>query len=948
MQDRVSSKLNSLQAQGTTTQGSCAPMVLANHAAQFTSGQGRDCSDIPFLPRSHKVSGIQPKLMINAPDIPPGQAADRSEHLVGTWSANSIPPNVPILHRKCATCASHEEDDDKTLQRRASSSSDDVDVSSSGSLRISSPNDPAELEADRVAAEVMRMPAPSNSTVLQRKCTACEDEEKVHRSATSQSSRTAPSIVNQVLSQPGQPLADSTRSFFEPRLGVDLSAVRVHTDAQAARSADAVHAKAYTVGNNIAFANGEYAPQSETGKGLLAHELVHVVQRLDRVHREPDAPAGMTSGADPASVVAPPSADSESPKMDGQDDQSDAETLEKIAAILKGNFWVGPLQELRLETLWKTFQGRLTGLLRNNANVTKLFIESVDRGAEIEYLGDVDAIRKRFLSDITETAKKYMDANDSLITNEVERLGLKQLGPLFTDTQRGGIDEIQKAAPKFKLAEIYKAQILSIPVGYEYETISDGLGHITIKNEVAFNPTKPPAIPNTGTETPPKPTWEQTNTEYLKAESVLSGLKIKYPALAALQAGGGVDAAIGTDPIAARAAILKAFGTVQGNIARTRERIATLDLNPLNLQPIHAQLFAGQKGPSMTAWNGQYDQWVAKELISHHDSVEFWKAMGIGSAAAAAFIIAEFATAGWATVFVASGVALSGVQAADSWEKYLAVADASKTALNDKQNIVGSGQASEALISALLDSVFFFLDAYSAAAKGVKGAAKALERGGVKATSREAAEEETKRLIEKEGREAAKGARPRLPGFQACRLGSLYCSLEFLHEEFASLFKSRDSSEFAKYLRDIPERDLNLARSLRQNQTILTGDAMYAQFLGEVPRGEWTAAFRNAVDRARVEGVDFRRIVVEGENLRWPLDEVGTPWVVHHDPPLGWVTAEGSELWHPMPYRIHDAAHAWWSQFQAAVVNRLRESGLSTTEIREIIGGDIQEALTNY
>ncbi|WP_020476544.1 eCIS core domain-containing protein [Zavarzinella formosa] len=626
----------------------------------------------------------------------------------------------------------------------------------STNLTISSPTDPAELEAERIAAQVMRMSAPTSTPIVQRKCAACDEEEKVRRSATGESPGTAPPIVNQVLGQPGQPLSESTRNFFEPRLGADLSAVRVHTDSQAGRSADAVQAKAYTVGNSIAFANGQYAPQSEIGKGLLAHELVHVVQQGSKIRRETDAPAGMTSGTAPESVVAPPTTDSGPPEPVAHHDPSDEQTLQKIAAIVHGNIWVGPIQELELENHWKTFQGRLTGLLRKDANVTRLFIESVDRGAEIEYLGDVDAIRKRFLGDVTETAKKHMDANDSLIASEIDRLGLKQLGPVFTDTQRGGIDEIQKAAPEFKRAETYKAQILSIPVGYEYETISDGLGHITIKNEVAFNPTKPPAIPYTDAETPPRPTWQQTNTQYLKAESALSGLKIKYPALAALQTAGSVDAAIGTDPMAARAAILKAFETVQGNIVRTRERIATRDLDPLNLQPIHAQLFSGQKSQSMTAWNGQYDQWLAKELLSHHESVEFWKAMGIGTAAAAAFIIAEFATAGWATVFVASGVALSGLQAADSWEKYLAVADASKTALNDKQNLVGSGRASDALVAALLDSVFFFLDAYSAAAKGVKGAATALERGGVKAGGKEAAEEETKRLIEKEGREATK------------------------------------------------------------------------------------------------------------------------------------------------------------------------------------------------
>jgi hypothetical protein len=184
----------------------------------------------------------------------------------------------------------------------------------SGNLSISSPTDPAELEADRIAAQVMRMPEDavprsigSASPALHRKCAACNDEEeKLHRSAIGESPGSAPPIVSQVLSQPGQPLANSTRNFFEPRLGADLSAVRVHTDTQAARSADSVHAKAYTVGNSIAFADGQYFPQGESGNGLLAHELVHVVQQGETLRREPDSSAGMTIGTAPASVVAPP------------------------------------------------------------------------------------------------------------------------------------------------------------------------------------------------------------------------------------------------------------------------------------------------------------------------------------------------------------------------------------------------------------------------------------------------------------------------------------------------------------------------------------------------------------------------------------------------------------------------------------------------------------------
>lgn len=95
----------------------------------------------------------------------------------------------------------------------------------------------------------------------------------------------APSIVNDVLQQPGAPLDGGARNFLENRLGHDFSAVRVHTGSQAHASAQAVRAEAYTVGNQIVFANGQYDPGSGRGLKLLAHELVHVVQQQGSTHQ---------------------------------------------------------------------------------------------------------------------------------------------------------------------------------------------------------------------------------------------------------------------------------------------------------------------------------------------------------------------------------------------------------------------------------------------------------------------------------------------------------------------------------------------------------------------------------------------------------------------------------------------------------------------------------------
>ena len=136
---------------------------------------------------------------------------------------------------------------------------------------------------------------PSFSTVqtglLQRKCAcggapgvdgecaACRKKRLQRKAAQQGTPTTAPSIVHDVLRSPGQPLDAATRAYMEPRFGHDFSQVRVHTNHHAAESAQTVNALAYTVGRNVVFNAGQYAPGAATGKRLLAHELVHVVQQ---------------------------------------------------------------------------------------------------------------------------------------------------------------------------------------------------------------------------------------------------------------------------------------------------------------------------------------------------------------------------------------------------------------------------------------------------------------------------------------------------------------------------------------------------------------------------------------------------------------------------------------------------------------------------------------------
>ncbi len=170
-------------------------------------------------------------------------------------------------------------------------------------LEIGQVNDPLEHEADRLAEKAIRAPAfvvPSDGTrhpISRRYSTSKEADDLLLQmkptSAGPAPLREVPDSVHAVLRSPGQALDGQTRSFFEPRFGLDFSGVRVHTDSAAAGSAQDVSAMAYTVGQNVVFGSDRFAPRSPEGQKLLAHELAHVAQDARRqrsraVRRLPD------------------------------------------------------------------------------------------------------------------------------------------------------------------------------------------------------------------------------------------------------------------------------------------------------------------------------------------------------------------------------------------------------------------------------------------------------------------------------------------------------------------------------------------------------------------------------------------------------------------------------------------------------------------------------------
>ncbi|MEM6724121.1 MAG: DUF4157 domain-containing protein [Bacteroidota bacterium] len=158
-------------------------------------------------------------------------------------------------------------------------------------LSVSQPNDPYEQEADAVAEKVMRQPE-TGPNIQQMEH---PEKETIQPKGNTPTTTVSANLQTQLNGTKGsdQALTESTNQFMSNAIGADFSDVRIHTDQNAIQMNQELNAKAFTYGSDIYFNQGEYQPNAEEGKRLLAHELTHVVQQKgnkastkNRVHQK--------------------------------------------------------------------------------------------------------------------------------------------------------------------------------------------------------------------------------------------------------------------------------------------------------------------------------------------------------------------------------------------------------------------------------------------------------------------------------------------------------------------------------------------------------------------------------------------------------------------------------------------------------------------------------------
>lgn len=273
-----------------------------------------------------------------------------------------------------------------------------------------------------------------------------------------------PESVHDTLASEGQHLDGETQALMEPRFGYSFGHVRIHTDERAAQSAQEINARAYTVGHDVAFAPGQYEPGTQEGRGLLAHELTHVVQ-----HDKEDASTYLQC----ASRISSPgdSAEIEARTVESQIVSGNAVQSQQIHAQPASTIHLQPVKTVdinirqplviksnpqvasNLQVFRDKFKNYLQNLRDSNQEACIAFLNTMKSETEETAKADV----------ITAVLKKALSMGKDQIVNAAGEYipGLEQFVSLY-EAAATEVERAEKAEQEVKLVEFINKHILEV------------------------------------------------------------------------------------------------------------------------------------------------------------------------------------------------------------------------------------------------------------------------------------------------------------------------------------------------------------------------------------------------------------------------------------------------------------------------------------------------------
>lgn len=443
-----------------------------------------------------------------------------------------------------------------------------------------------------------------------------------------------------------------------------------------------------------------------------------------------DDSAGGVPPAPPAAPTPPSSSDSSGgPPAGNTETRTGIELIRKINAYS----WVDPLDEIALENEWNKLGPE------GARQYPEDYKKSINKGAEPQ---GKDLIIDQFKKAVIWLRDEYIDGNMKDVDKEKKRLGIDQDKP--PEDQQAQLQELVNLAQKAQTLDKILKTYGEIQVGYGEEGEPDKAdldsprATVLVEKPAYFIPGEPPKKPLRGGEKGAR-NYDEVLSNHASTMGALMAIANKHPSIYLALKNDQIDSLAGAeeqepkDPLTAAKTML---ADAQKAIQKTRDNKLAWD----DLKPIHTQLLAGEKSSGGMNFGDVWNREIVKDEIDYEEDLKTAVDVGIGLAAACAFIFSEVATAGWATVFWAGvGLEIGAANVARKWGSYAELKTAVNAGTSQATELVSKGQVNSALLDAIIESGFFFIDSVGVAIKGVKGAqALGIKKAGMLAAEKTA------------------------------------------------------------------------------------------------------------------------------------------------------------------------------------------------------------------
>ncbi len=389
---------------------------------------------------------------------------------------------------------------------------------------------------------------------------------------------------------------------------------------------------------------------------------------------------------------------------------------------LVGGF-VGDDEEGQISRIWLSFGDQLPAVA---AAESRLWSRSIDESDQLNDSARIQAIRLAFGGDVVALARHFLQGNADTVVDEGARLGLDLLGGrTMAPPEPGYLEAMQRAGATVLRLQGYEERLRRLQVGYTL--FRDPEIRRTYELPATFHPEGPPERGPHGDESPQLPAWQDVKTQHDRVTAAVQAFTDEFPSLyVLLQRGGLAGFTQASDAAHASNLVAQALTRQLATIREADTKVATGDIAWYDLIPVHSRLLATADLAAgfrpQHPWSEPFYGSLARDVLDDQESRDFWTSLGLTLVGAAAIIAAPFTGGASAAALVGLGIGIGAGQAAASWERYLDLAVAAEATVRDEFAIISESQVSAALLTAVMDTVGVFLDAYGA------GAASAAQR----------------------------------------------------------------------------------------------------------------------------------------------------------------------------------------------------------------------------